>query len=216
MLKDVHTKLRVKAGTRLLILNAPDSYLSASDEQDLSVTIDTEVKTEKYPFVQLFTKNRQELQIWAEKTIQSLAEGGLLWICYPKKTSSLYEDLSRDEGWDAVTAVGMEGVALISIDETWSAMRFRPQNTTPEKKKRAPRESKVEKTAPQEFAMPEELKEKLKANSEAATFYENLGPSYKKIYLEWVVSAKREETKRKRINEMIEKLTAGYKNPYAK
>lgn len=70
-----------------------------------------------------------------------------------------------------------------------------------------------------DYKMPEELKEKLKQlklDSEANAYYEKLAASYKKIYLEWVTSAKRVETKLKRINEMVEKLKEGYKNPYAK
>lgn len=35
-------------------------------------------------------------------------------------------DISRDAGWDAVHAAGWEGVAMVAIDDTWSAMRFRP------------------------------------------------------------------------------------------
>lgn len=67
-----------------------------------------------------------------------------------------------------------------------------------------------------DYKMPEELKEKLKLDSEANAYYEKLAASYKKIYLEWVTSAKRVETKLKRINEMVEKLKEVYKNPYAK
>jgi hypothetical protein len=213
MLKDVYAKLKGKAGTHLLILNAPEAFMTGSEEQELSVKIDKMVQTEKYPFVLLFTKNQQELQTWAEKAIHSLEEGGLLWICYPKKTSTLHENLSRDVGWEVVTSFEFEGVSLISVDDTWSAMRFLPKNAAPEKKKRAPREQKMEQ---QELVMPVELKERLKLDSEAGAFYENLAASYKRNYLEWVTSAKREETKMKHINKMVEKLKAGYKNPYAK
>ncbi|GAB4459307.1 MAG: hypothetical protein OHK0037_04430 [Elainellaceae cyanobacterium] len=35
-------------------------------------------------------------------------------------------DLTRDIGWDVVTKAGLKGVAQVAIDETWSALRFRP------------------------------------------------------------------------------------------
>lgn len=216
MFADVYAKLKVKDGMDLLILNAPEAYLTVPDELQVSVTIDIQPKADRYPFVQLFTKNRQELQAWAEKAVQFLEEGGLLWICYPKKSSSLYEDLSRDEGWEAITTFGLEGVSLISVDDTWSAMRFRPQSAAPEKKKRTARVQSFEKVEPKEHEIPEELAEKLKLDSEAADFFENLAASYKRIYLEWVTGSKREETRNKRMNEMIKKLKSGYKNPYAK
>jgi hypothetical protein len=51
---------------------------------------------------------------------------GLLWICYPKKSSKAATDLTRDVLWDMVKGYGVVGVSLISIDDVWSAMRFRP------------------------------------------------------------------------------------------
>ncbi len=34
-------------------------------------------------------------------------------------------ELNRDILWQRVKPLGLEGVALVAIDETWSAMRFR-------------------------------------------------------------------------------------------
>lgn len=58
--------------------------------------------------------------------LQALKPGGLLWFAYPKKSSGLKTDITRDVGWDAVTQAGLKGVAQVAIDETWSALRFRP------------------------------------------------------------------------------------------
>jgi hypothetical protein len=55
-----------------------------------------------------------------------VSPGGILWICYPKKSSEVKTDISRDVGWDVVHKAGWEGVTLISVDDIWSAMRFRP------------------------------------------------------------------------------------------
>jgi hypothetical protein len=45
---------------------------------------------------------------------------------YPKGSSKRYRcDFNRDTGWAALGDVGFEGVRLISIDDDWSAMRFR-------------------------------------------------------------------------------------------
>jgi hypothetical protein len=212
MLKEVYTKLKVKSGMKLLILNAPDGYLTGSDTMDNKM--ETEANEIEFPFVQLFTKNTDELQAWAEKSVRSLEKDGLLWICYPKKTSSLYENLSRDEGWEAITSLGFEGVSLISVDDTWSAMRFRPKGAAAARdRKPANRETNKVRA---EFEKPIELERKLQNEPEAAAFLEGLAPSYKQAYFEWIVSAKRDETKQKRILETIEKLKAGFKNPYAK
>ncbi len=45
----------------------------------------------------------------------------------------------------------------------------------------------------------------------ASDFFESLAPSYKKVYIEWIESAKKEETRLRRINKAIEKLLANEK-----
>ena len=50
----------------------------------------------------------------------------IVWFCYPKKSSKAYSsDLSRDHGFYALGTVGFEPVSSVSIDENWTALRFR-------------------------------------------------------------------------------------------
>ncbi len=71
-------------------------------------------------------KDKSELDAYASKVVNALKDEGLLWICYPKKSASIKTDLTRDDGWDALKKQGYEGVSLVSVDNTWSAFRFRP------------------------------------------------------------------------------------------
>src|SRR5262249_45339349 len=97
-----------------------------------------EVKTEgagTFDLVQLFVGNKAELESKALAAIKALKPGGMLWFSLPKKTSKVQSDLTRDKGWDSVREAGFEGVSLISVDDTWSAMRFRPLSEVGSKKK---------------------------------------------------------------------------------
>jgi hypothetical protein len=49
----------------------------------------------------------------------------MLWVCYPKGSKNS-TDLSRDVLWKAMEENGLVGVTLVAVDDTWSAMRFRP------------------------------------------------------------------------------------------
>ena len=60
------------------------------------------------------------------KLLKSAAPGALVWITYPKKTSGVESDLSREEVWAAMEGTGWRPVSQIAIDEVWSALRFRP------------------------------------------------------------------------------------------
>lgn len=54
----------------------------------------------------------------------------------------------------------------------------------------------------------------LKQNKKAATFFAGLAPSYKALYTDWISSAKREATKRNRIERALARLKDGHKQPY--
>jgi uncharacterized protein YdeI (YjbR/CyaY-like superfamily) len=55
------------------------------------------------------------------------------------------------------------------------------------------------------------MKQELQANVRAWEFFERLAPSCRRAYIGWVDSAKRDETKQKRLREMIQLLLAGKK-----
>lgn len=55
--------------------------------------------------------------------------------------------------------------------------------------------------------VPEKLNVMFNDNKDACEFYESLSYSQKKKYVEWINSAKKEETFDKRIKETIKKLT---------
>lgn len=52
--------------------------------------------------------------------------------------------------------------------------------------------------------VPKELQDAFEANPASETYYASLSNSLKKQLLYWVISAKREETKAKRVNEIVE------------
>lgn len=60
--------------------------------------------------------------------------------------------------------------------------------------------------------IPEDLQDAFDANESAFTNYQNFSRGYKKSYLSWLNSAKREETRQKRINEIIRLCAANNKS----
>jgi len=63
----------------------------------------------------------------AARTVADIPSDGLLWLCYPKATSGLATDISRDRGWEAIQKMGLRPVRAVSINDTWSALRWRPR-----------------------------------------------------------------------------------------
>jgi len=117
-------KLQIKTVGKAAVLNAPPGYaVQLGIETAASLA---GVKAGSLDFIQVFAKSRQELDGVLADVLKALKNDGLLWVSYPKGSSKVKTDLNRDILWKAVGEHGMAGVSLVSLDDTWSAMRFRP------------------------------------------------------------------------------------------
>lgn len=121
-------KLRIQKGQRVLLLNAPSGYLETLGElpDDVEVSVQSEGT---YDFVQVFVKDSAEFEGLVPQALRSVVYDGLLWISYPKKSSGVESDLSRDRIWGMTTELGIRPVMQVAVDEVWSALRFRPLET---------------------------------------------------------------------------------------
>ena len=119
-------RLGLRQGQTILLLNAPEEYLHLLHP----LLEDTEIVTHAdegvtFDFVQAFLHNKADVGMYGPVAVQASKPGSYLWFCYPKKSSKVKTDINRDSGWDAVIQLGMRPVTQISIDDTWSALRFR-------------------------------------------------------------------------------------------
>jgi hypothetical protein len=64
---------------------------------------------------------------------------------------------------------------------------------------------------PQSDALPSDVAQALDSEPKAREFFESLATFYRNNYIRWIESAKRPETRAKRINEMVALLRAGKK-----
>jgi hypothetical protein len=120
-------KLNYKGQERIAVINADENFIFPETELDKKIIIDKEIDPRyPYEFMILFVKKVCEIEFFAPMALHNLIADGVLWFCYPKKTSKLYKsDIDRDHGWDSLTGSGLQGVRLIAIDDNWSAFRFR-------------------------------------------------------------------------------------------
>ena len=120
-------KLNYKGQKRIALINAEKKFADLLTEDLKGIVIDTEIDA-RYPygFIIVFVKSIADVEYLTPITIHNLLADGVLWYCYPKKSSKLYKsDLERDHGWEALNNSGLIGVRIVSIDDDWSAFRFR-------------------------------------------------------------------------------------------
>lgn len=118
------TKLGIGPGHRLLVLNPLPDYLARLAPLPDGVTVQT-AGAGPFDCVLVFVHRRSQVDILAPLAIRVVAPEGRLWFSYPKGSPEAPTDVDREAGWDRMTAAGYEGEAQVSLDETWSALRFR-------------------------------------------------------------------------------------------
>jgi hypothetical protein len=117
--------MKLKSGQHAAIINAPDGHVEALQPLPENVEV-AEDLVGTFDWVQLFVKTQAELEQVLPRVRAALKPAGMLWITFPKGTSKIQTDLTRDKGWDALQQLDLKWINLISVDETWSAFSLRP------------------------------------------------------------------------------------------
>lgn len=206
-------KLQLKDEKNLLIQGLPSSIEKQFIKLNFSKGVTPLLKIRKIDFALVFAVNQRQLAEILKDVIPALQEEAKFWIAYPKLTSKIASDLSRDKNWDFVSDYGFEAVRMIALDNMWSAGRFKKPEASTVKKDNfcstnpAPGVDYKNRT----IAVPDELQQLFNTNKKAASFFDSLAFTHKREYVEWIVSAKKDETKQKRLVTTMEKLIAGKK-----
>jgi hypothetical protein len=151
-----------------------------------------------------------------KKILTLIKDNIICWIFYPKGSSRIQTDLTRDKGWDQLLKHDMQWISLISFDDTWSAFGIRQKTEAYKKKDAKPKERPVfdyvdPKT--KTVRLPDDFAAALRKNKKQEAFFNTLSFTNKKEYIEWIVTAKREETRNERVKGSMERLGKEWKNP---
>ncbi len=119
-------KLGIKAGMTVLLRDAPSDFASLLSNLGDGIKL-SKASDDRVDCVIAFVRCKADVQALASTVLSAVVEDGLLWFAYPKKSSAVKSDLSRDIGWKPLFTCGFDSVAQISIDETWTGFRFRPK-----------------------------------------------------------------------------------------
>jgi CheY-like chemotaxis protein len=119
-------KLGIKGAFTVALVDAPDDF-----EKTLGA-LPPDVRLLRNP------RGTRNLTIWfvrdvksLEKKIDTMVRHGDpgLWICWPKKTSSLASDISEPLVRKAGLSRGIVDYKVCAVDETWSGLKFARRKT---------------------------------------------------------------------------------------
>lgn len=206
MAQSLLQKLRIKPGDRIVVLNPPHGNILAR-EIPSSVARGKQLRG-TFRQIHCFVHSSAGLKRIALRTMPFLDSGGLLWIYFPKKSSGIQTDLSRDHGWDELSKARFSTVSLIGLDGTWSGFAFRQSRGEgrPRAKLPSPRIEKYIDRARRIVKLPRDVKVALDMHKAASLRFGKLSYTHRKEYIEWILGAKQMATRERRIAFMIERL----------
>jgi hypothetical protein len=119
------SKLKLKAGQQAALVGAPAGYLQELSPLPEGVHLSDHLDG-KYEWLQVFVKTESELVAMLPLLLAALQPESLLWLNFPKGSSKVQTDLTRDKGWDSLRQAKLKWINLVSVNPTWSAFSLRP------------------------------------------------------------------------------------------
>jgi len=181
-----------------------------------------------------YFRNRRLWRKWLEKNHNKKNE---VWLVYYKKHTGK-PSISHKEGVEEALCFGWIDSRVKRIDEERFMQRYTPRKPKSVwsliNKKAAERMIKQGKMTPaglkkieeakkngrwsraytskKRMSMPQDLKSALMKNKKAQKNFSNFAKSYQNMYIGWVMSAKRDETRKKRIREVVKRSAMNKKS----
>jgi uncharacterized protein YdeI (YjbR/CyaY-like superfamily) len=125
---------------------------------------------------------------WVDSIIQKIDDEKYVRKYTPRINTTNWSDKNKRRVAKLIRQGRMTGAGLAKIDDLAAMMEHQP----------APK--------PKEIIIPPQVEQILREHAQAWENFCNMAPSYRKIYIGWITSAKREETVNKRLAEAIVRL----------
>ena len=180
------------------------------------------------PNAPTFFATSAKFRAWLQKHHKTADE---LWVGFYKKATGK-PSITWQEAVDEALCFGWIDSLIKRLDEARYARKFTPRKADsnwsnakrqryaqlkatgrlmPAGLNRAPDDRPNDRPRPSPLKVPPYIHEALKKRPSAWKYFENLPPSHRRLYVGWIDSAKREETKMRRLKKAVTLLSAGQK-----
>jgi hypothetical protein len=117
------TKLGIKDGHRVGLLNAPDGFVALLDPLPPDVELVAGVRSRR-DVVVAFVRRRSEIESKLTAMTRAIFPDGAIWIAWPKRASKLPTDVTEDVVRAVALPTGLVDNKVCAIDDTWSGLRL--------------------------------------------------------------------------------------------
>jgi uncharacterized protein YdeI (YjbR/CyaY-like superfamily) len=176
----------------------------------------------------LDVQSRQEWRKWLQEHHDLTSE---IWLVFHKRHTGI-SSISYDDAVEEALCFGWIDSIVRRLDDDRYARKFTPRQadskwSTANRQRyadlasrgllaapgvqRAPTSRSGDAPRPSLTTIPPYIEAALKTDPRAWQFFEQLAPSHRRAYIGWIESAKREETREKRLHKALVLLAAGEK-----
>ena len=127
---DLFKKLQLPVSLdEILILNEPEGFAQELNKLKNITIKESLIQVSEIDFALIFITEKKQIENRIETVYPKLVGDAIVWFAYPKRTSALYNaQINRDNGWGVLGDYNLEPVRQVSINDHWSAIRFRKVN----------------------------------------------------------------------------------------
>jgi uncharacterized protein YdeI (YjbR/CyaY-like superfamily) len=176
----------------------------------------------------LDARTPEQWRRWLADHHDSESEG---WLVFHKRHTG-QASIAYEDAVDEALCFGWIDSLVMRLDDARYARKFTPRKadskwSTSNRKRyaqlkasgrlmpaglnRAPTDRSGDAPRPSPAKLPPYIQEALRNRPAAWSYFQSLAPSYRRLYIGWIDSAKQQETKKRRLEEAIRLLAAGKK-----
>jgi hypothetical protein len=117
------TKLGIKDGHRVGLLNPPDGFAALLDPLPPGVELVAGVRSRR-DVVVAFVRQRSEIESKLTAMTRAIFPDGAIWIAWPKRASKVPTDVTEDVVRAVALPTGLVDNKVCAIDDVWSGLRL--------------------------------------------------------------------------------------------
>lgn len=116
-------KLGIKEGYSVVLVNEPSQYILLFEDMP-EVDYVVNPSKESISFIHLFCTKKVDFERQSLELKPALKMTGIFWVSWPKGSSKIETDLSRDYIREYLLANGLVDVKVCAVDADWSGLKF--------------------------------------------------------------------------------------------
>jgi hypothetical protein len=116
-------KLGIKSGMRVIAIGAPKKYQELLGKLPDGVEFSNQSHVNSQ-FIHFFVTHRSNLEKRLPQLRATLADDGILWVSWPKKSAGIVTDMTEDVIRVVALPLGLVDVKVCAVDATWSGLKL--------------------------------------------------------------------------------------------